>query len=134
MLGKILQRALLICTLLFAVVLLFWTQLEYLLILAGAPCLSQHQGMCCFSTCRTQPCSCGTDASCVIAGQDEDIAGGAVFFMWRLAPALYCFTLNECLKRYLMAQVSAPIPYCSEDLCHLPRVHYIIGVAPFACH
>ena len=43
------------------------------------------------------------------AAQHPDIVAGAVPFVWMNGPALYCFVLGECLKRYLMAQVSTPL-------------------------
>ena len=43
------------------------------------------------------------------AAQHPDIVAGAVPFVWMNGPALYCFVMGECLKRYLMAQASTPL-------------------------
>ena len=39
------------------------------------------------------------------AGQHEEIVSGAVMYLQLSAPALYCYVIAECLKRYLLAQV-----------------------------
>ncbi|CAL8462043.1 g1574 [Coccomyxa elongata] len=38
------------------------------------------------------------------AGQKKDIVEGAVMYLLLSAPALYCYVIAECLKRYLLAQ------------------------------
>ena len=47
------------------------------------------------------------NASAASAGQDPAIVSGAVRFMWLSAPALFCYTMCECMKRYLLAQAGA---------------------------
>jgi hypothetical protein len=37
-------------------------------------------------------------------GQQPEIAAGAARYLSALAPSLYCYVAQECLKRYLMAQ------------------------------
>ena len=39
------------------------------------------------------------------AGQQPDIVAGAVLYLKLSGPALYCYAISECLKRYLLAQV-----------------------------
>ena len=41
------------------------------------------------------------------AGQEPEIVEGAVMYLQLSAPALWCYVMAECLKRYLLAQVRA---------------------------
>ena len=61
------------------------------------------------------------------AGQNPDIVRGAVpFVMWN-APALYFYTLAECLKRYLMAQVRLGCSVCSAECTRRCTQHENMG-------
>ncbi len=52
---------------------------------------------------------CGNVCS-FAAGQKKDIVEGAVMYLLLSAPALFCYVIAECLKRYLLAQVR-PWPF-----------------------
>ena len=53
----------------------------------------------------------------VRAGQQADIVAGAVHFVLLNGPALYAYTLAECLKRYLMAQASCQTAAIASPPC-----------------
>jgi hypothetical protein len=38
------------------------------------------------------------------AGQDEDIVRGAMLYLYLSLPALWCYSVVECVKRYLLSQ------------------------------
>ncbi|EIE25012.1 MATE efflux family protein [Coccomyxa subellipsoidea C-169] len=45
------------------------------------------------------------------AGQRKEIVDGAVMYLLLSAPALYCYVIAECLKRYLLAQARSLSPF-----------------------
>ena len=47
----------------------------------------------------------GKGAMSHTAGQEPEIVEGAVMYLKLSAPALWCYVMAECLKRYLLAQV-----------------------------
>ena len=48
------------------------------------------------------------------AGQRPEIVSGAVLYLKLSGPALYCYAISECLKRYLLAQVCK---ICESTCC-----------------
>ena len=52
-------------------------------------------------------CQIGTTwtQSCVGAGQDKEVVEGAMVYLYLSAPALWCYSAVECMKRYLLSQV-----------------------------
>ncbi|KAK9801885.1 hypothetical protein WJX73_007196 [Symbiochloris irregularis] len=77
LLGTIMQRAMLICSVAFCLIMCLWSQLNPIL---------------------------------KAAGQDPHIVDGAVYFLWLNAPALFCYFMSECMKRYLLAQGEVQTP------------------------
>ena len=59
---------------------------------------------CCTLPPAEGPLSRGGTCGCMRAGQHQDIVDGAVLYLRLSAPALYCYVVAECLKRYLLAQ------------------------------
>lgn len=57
-------------------------------------------------------------------GQHEDIVSGAVMYLKLSAPALWCYVMAECLKRYLLAQVAYDTQYLSSSGC--VRAHVFV--------
>lgn len=51
------------------------------------------------------------------AGQRPEIVAGAVLYLKLSGPALYCYAISECLKRYLLAQVLL----CLRFMCNIIR-------------
>ena len=160
-LGLVLQQALIISTLVFLAILALWTQAGPLLLLAGAlvscPC-SRHatisacddflHSITAFPGSQLEPVQPSVMMCCrwhlqqglasMAAGQEPEIVAGAVMYLQLSAPALWCYAMAECLKRYLLAQVKARLASLNamkksrrqQTYTLLPGIHFNASTLP----
>ncbi len=73
--------------------------------------------------CRSSLCS-------LAAGQKKDIVDGAVMYLLLSAPALYCYVIAECLKRYLLAQACTIPTHSPQPLSTMSMIEISCQVHP----